>query len=71
METFKKTLSDLIPKLIDEISDLNDQTLDPKYLSGESNMFEVLKNLDELETKFKELEERSTKYNQWQEVLQT
>ena len=34
-------------------------------------MFEVLKVLDEKEARFKELESRSLKYNQWQEVLQT
>ena len=34
-------------------------------------MFEVLKILDEKEARFKELEARSLKYNQWQEVLQT
>lgn len=34
-------------------------------------MFDVLRQLDELEKNFKELEERSMKYNQWQEVLQT
>jgi hypothetical protein len=32
-------------------------------------MFDVLRQLDELEKNFKELEERSMKYNQWQEVL--
>jgi hypothetical protein len=41
------------------------------FLSGEANMFEVLKILDEKEARFKELESRSMKYNQWQEVLQT
>jgi dynein heavy chain, axonemal len=45
--------------------------LDPIFLSGEANMFEVLKILDEKEARFKELENRSMKYNQWQEVLQT
>jgi hypothetical protein len=34
-------------------------------------MVEVLKILDEKEARFKELETRSMKYNQWQEVLQT
>jgi len=32
-------------------------------------MFEILRTLDELEARYKELENRSTKYNQWQEVL--
>jgi hypothetical protein len=41
------------------------------FLSGEANMYEVIKILDEKEARFKELETRSLKYNQWQEVLQT
>jgi len=32
-------------------------------------MFDMLRQLDELEQRFKELENRSAKYNQWQEVL--
>lgn len=34
-------------------------------------MVDVLGILDEKEERFKELETRSLKYNQWQEVLQT
>jgi len=41
------------------------------FESGEANMNEVLKILDEKEAKFKQLETLSMKYNQWQEVLQT
>lgn len=32
-------------------------------------MFDMLRQLDELETRFKSLETLSMKYNQWQEVL--
>lgn len=45
--------------------------MDPQFLKGDANMFEILKILDEKEAQFKELENRSQKYNQWQEVLQT
>jgi uncharacterized membrane protein YjjP (DUF1212 family) len=34
-------------------------------------MFDILKDLTEVETKFKALEEESLKYNKWQEVLET
>jgi len=71
METFKKTLADLIPKLNDEIAGLQEEATNPVYLQGDSNMYQMLKSLDELEGRFKELEERSQKYNYWQEVLQT
>ena len=34
-------------------------------------MYDALKSIDELEVRFKELETRSVKYNNWQETLQT
>lgn len=71
METFKKTLNELIPQLNAEIDGLHEEATNPIYLSGEANMFDMLRQLDELEVRFKELETRSLKYNQWQEVLQT
>jgi len=71
METFKRTLNELIPQLNGEINELHEQSQNPLFLSGEANMFDVLRQLDELENRFKELENRSMKYNQWQEVLQT
>jgi hypothetical protein len=63
METFKRTLNELIPQLNSQINDLNEETNNPLYLSGEANMFEILRSLDELEARFKELENRSMKYN--------
>ena len=69
METFKKTLNELIPQLNNQITSLHEESLDPLFLSGDANMFEVLKILDEKEARFKEFEARSMKYNQWQEVL--
>lgn len=65
METFKKTLNELIPVLNNQINTLNDEVGNPIFLSGEANMFDILRNLDELEGRFKELENRSMKYNQW------
>lgn len=35
------------------------------FVSGEANMFETLKKLDALEARYKEIETRSLKYNQW------
>ena len=63
METFKKTLNELIPQLNGSITSLHEESLDAMFLSGEANMFEVLKILDEKEARFKELEARSMKYN--------
>jgi hypothetical protein len=40
METFKKTLVDLIPKLNTSISDLHEESIDPIFLSGKANMFD-------------------------------
>jgi hypothetical protein len=63
METFKKTLNELIPQLNLEIKTLHEDSLDPMFESGEANMNEVLKILDEKEAKFKQLETLSMKYN--------
>lgn len=71
METFKRTLNELIPQLNNQIHTLHDESLDPIFLSGDANKIEMLKILDEKEARFKELEGSSLKYNQWQEVLQT
>ena len=71
METFKKSLSELIPALEKDIDKLQDESTNPIFLSGEANMNEVIKTLDGLEERFKEMEERALKYNDWQEVLQT
>jgi len=66
-------LNELIPKLDKEINLIFDVSKDPKYLNGENmeKMFDVLKDLSEVEAKFKTLEEESLKYNRWQEVLET
>ena len=59
METFKKTLNELIPVLNNQINGLNEEVNNPIFLSGDANMFDILRNLDELENRFKELENRS------------
>ena len=71
MDTFKRTLEELIPQLNVEIDALHGESIDDVFLSGDAKMFDMLKKLDELEVRFKELEDRSAKYNHWQEVLQT
>jgi hypothetical protein len=43
METFKRTLNELIPQLNNEINELHEQSQNPIFLSGEANMFEVLR----------------------------
>ena len=65
METFKRTLNELIPQLNNQIHTLHDESLDPIFLSGDANKIEMLRILDEKEARFKELEGRSLKYNQW------
>ena len=53
METFKKTLNELIPQLNQQIDVLSEEVQNPLFLSGEANMFDMLRTLDELETRFK------------------
>lgn len=51
------------------MTQLHEQTLDPIYLDGSANIFEVLKTLEEKEDKFKEMQAKSERYLYWQEVL--
>lgn len=43
METFKKTLNELIPQLNGQINELHEEAKNPIYLSGEANMFDMLR----------------------------
>jgi hypothetical protein len=43
METFKRTLNELIPQLNNEINELHESSKNPLFLSGEANMYEVLR----------------------------
>jgi dynein heavy chain, axonemal len=70
-ELFKKTLNELVPKLDKEINQIFEESKNPKFLDGKSELFEMLKVLKDIEDRFKELEARSNKYNKWQEVLDT
>jgi hypothetical protein len=70
-ERFKKTLNELVPKLDKEINELYEEAQHKQFLDGKSDMFEMLKVLDGIEARFKELETRSITYNKWQEVLET
>jgi dynein heavy chain len=65
MENQKRTLNELIPVLNNEIHALHEAMIDPMFLKGDANMFEILKILDEKEAIFKELENRSQKYNHY------
>ena len=68
---FKKTLNELVPKLNTEINEIFEQAQDPKFLSGTSDMYDILKVLGGIEAEFKAAEQTSLKYNKWQEVLET
>lgn len=43
METFKKTLNELIPQLNNQINSLHEESKNPIFLSGEANMFDMLR----------------------------
>jgi hypothetical protein len=68
---FKKELEQLIPALNEEIEALHEQSKNPCYLEGESNMKQMIEQLDAKEETFKGLEARAEKYNNWQAVLET
>ena len=62
---FKQELQQLIPALNEEIESLHEQSKNPAYLDGESNMKQMIEQLDMKEETFKDLEARAEKYNNW------
>lgn len=64
-ELFKKTLNDLVPKLDKEITEIFEEAQHAQFLDGKSDLFEMIKVLEALEVRFKELETRSMTYNKW------
>ena len=71
LDKFRKVLDELIPKLNSDIDLLTDQTDQTKFLEPADKIFKMLKEIDQMEEVFKDLEERSKRYNGYQEVLQT
>jgi hypothetical protein len=62
----------LTPKLSQDIDDLHERATNEKFTNGESLsvMFDILLEVDEIETKFKQLEEQKETYNRWQVELE-
>lgn len=69
LDKFRKVLDDLIPKLNTDIDTLTDQTSNNKFLEPATNIFKMLKEIDQMEEVFRDLEEKSKRYNGYQEVL--
>lgn len=61
----------LIPKLCEEVDTLYEESILPQYLDKNSEMGEMLKQLDDKMATFKKLEETAIKYNGWQDELRT
>ena len=61
-----------MPKLDNEINETHALSKDPKYLDGENleKIFDIIGELEELETKFKHLDLTADKYNHQQTVLE-
>ncbi len=53
-----------------DIDECFKETDDDIFLKPTTSIFDILRRLDGLEGRFKELEITATKYNQYQEVLQ-
>ena len=70
LDQFRKSFDDMVPKLNSQIEDVNTEVNDDKFLSGESEMLDMLKKIDVLEEKYNNLEKTSLKYQSWQETLQ-
>ena len=63
----------MVPVLDREINELYDMCQDKKFLNGENmeRTFDILKDLQEIEDRFKKHESDAVKMNEWQEVLET
>ena len=70
-EKFKKQLDSLIPKLNLEVQSLHEESIEPQYLDENSDINDMIKQLDAKWEKYVELQTRSEKYNIWQEKLET
>jgi len=70
-ERFKKELENLIPVLNTEVENLMEESQLPQYLDKNSDMGEMIKQLDEKMAKFNELATTAVKYNGWEEELRT
>ena len=64
-ERFKKELDNLIPELNIKVDVLMEESKLPQYLDKNSDMSEMIKQLDEKMVQFKELYDTSIKYNGW------
>jgi len=60
-----------VPILDNDINEVHAKSKDPKYLDGENleKMFDIINELEEMETHFKGLEETAERYNHQQTVL--
>lgn len=56
-ERFKKELEKLIPQLSQDVDNLIESSTQPQYLSKESDMQEMIKQLDEKWDKFQQMED--------------
>lgn len=61
----------MIPQLQEEVKSLTEESVLPQYLDKNSDMNEMIRQLDEKVLVFKRLEETGLKYNEWQEHLGT
>lgn len=66
-EKFRRDLLKMTPQLSSDIDDLLDRVTHEKFTDGESleKMFDILGEIDEIESTFKTLEETKERYNRW------
>ena len=65
IDRFKKELQEMIPELNLQVSQLHEESVQPQYLDKNSDMNEMIRQLDEKMAVFKKLEETGIKYNDW------
>lgn len=68
-DMFRKSLGEQIPTLNQNIDQCLKAAEDEIFLKQSASTYDILRRLDALEAKFKELEIAATKTNSYQEVL--
>ncbi|CAK95203.1 unnamed protein product (macronuclear) [Paramecium tetraurelia] len=70
IEKFKKTLKERIDKLKGECLDVSEAVNKEKFLTLNTDLSDAIKELNEIDTKTKQLEQSAQLYTQYEEILQ-
>ena len=65
-EAVKRRIQKKVPKLMKRVNDFVERMEDPKFLDIKSPIYDILREIDQLEAEAKHLSDRAKKYKEWQ-----